>query len=157
MYWRVCWVIHIVGFITAAATAGFDTYRVVFKLFPPKDNKENKWKYPKCFHNCSIKKIQKITKYHDNSYNCSSQKVLGGKLKQVYTKKLNQLNSFCWSSMCACSICTVHLSTVKKEKEWQFDTNEKKTTSDARFKKAEEIKHDAIINLKFNVNINLNF
>ena len=103
------------------------------------------------------KKYKKITKYHDNSYNCSSQKVLGGKLKQVYTKKLNQLNSFCWSSMCACSICTVHLSTVKKEKEWQFDTNEKKTTSDARFKKAEEIKHDAIINLKFNVNINLNF
>ena len=33
----------------------------------------------------------------------------------------------------------------------------KRTTSDARFKKAEEIKHDAIINLNFNVNINLNF
>ena len=80
--------------ITAAATAGFDTYKVVFKLFPPKDNKENKWKYPKCFPNCSIQKIQKITKYHDNSYNCSSQPVLGVNLKQICTEKVKVIELF---------------------------------------------------------------
>ena len=40
------------------------------------------------------KKYKKITKYHDNSYNCSSQKVLGVNLKQIYTEKVKVIELF---------------------------------------------------------------
>ena len=81
--------------ITAAATTGFDTYKAVLKLFPPKKKKSETWKevkVPKTPPNCSPQKVQE--KYHDNSYNCSSQKVQGVNLTQVYTEKVKVIELF---------------------------------------------------------------
>ena len=78
--------------ITAAATAGFDTYRVVFKLFPLKRKKKTSESTQNVPLIVPPKKYKKRTKYHDNSYicscSCSSQPVLCVNLKQICTEKV---------------------------------------------------------------------
>ena len=80
--------------ITAAATVGFDTYKVVFKLFPLK------WKKKRSDITQNVplivppEKYKKRTKYHKNSYNCSSQKDLGVHLKQMYAEKVRVIGLF---------------------------------------------------------------
>ena len=68
--------------ITAAATVGFDTYKVVFKLSPPEKKKENKWKYLKSPPSCSPKKVQEKNKVSWQFLQLFLPKGVGVNLKQ---------------------------------------------------------------------------
>ena len=72
----------------------FNTYKVVFKLFPLKRKKKTSESTQNVPLIVPPKKYKKSTKYHDNSYNCSSQPVLGVNLKQICTEKVKVIELF---------------------------------------------------------------